>query len=376
MLRGRYGDFLMFNNFYNGKKVLVTGHTGFKGSWLSNWLISLGADVYGLSDGINTTPSLFEITNLEENIRHHICDVTKTKEIKAVLNDIKPDVMFHLAAQAIVSSSYENPLETIMTNSYGTANVCDFLKDFDNEITCVLITSDKCYENVEWEYGYREDDTLGGKDIYSSSKACAEIIYSSYFNSFLKHNSNISICSARAGNVIGGGDWAKDRIVVDMIKSWSNGEPVKIRSPHATRPWQHVLEPLSGYLHLAERLSSDDGLNGQSFNFGPKAEQNRTVINLADDLYKKLSSNISSKSAYEIIDNKPFHEAGLLKLSCDKALMHLNWEANLSYDDCVDFIGEWYSAYLENGNMPKITSDQIHKYTELAHKKNLKWTQN
>ncbi len=363
----------MFNDFYEGKKVLVTGHTGFKGSWLCNWLISLGAEVSGVSDKIPTQPSLFEICDLGKKIDHHICDVTDTSVFKALLNSINPDVIFHLAAQAIVSTSYDTPLDTINTNAYGTANVCDFLKDCQRPIICVLITSDKCYENVEWEYGYREDDKLGGKDIYSASKACAEILYSSYFHSFLKHNENVRVCSARAGNVIGGGDWAKDRIVVDMIKAWSAGDSVKIRSPKATRPWQHVLEPLSGYLHLGASLSGNLDLNGQSFNFGPKSEQNRTVIELSNDLFSQLADFVPATVACEVVDNKPFHEAGLLKLCCDKALMHLNWEANLSYEQCVDFISDWFGAYLQNQDMSLITADQITRYCDFARERELVW---
>ena len=249
------------------------------------------------------------------------------------------------------------------------------MKEAETNVTCILITSDKCYENVEWEYGYREDDVLGGKDVYSSSKACAEIIYKSYFHSFIQHNNKVKVCSARAGNVIGGGDWSKDRIVVDMMNSWIKGDPVQIRSPEATRPWQHVLEPLSGYLHLAKNLHNKPSLNGHSFNFGPKAEQNRTVADLAEDIYKKIDSVVPAKKAYNIVDNKPFHEAGLLKLSCDKALMHLEWEANLSYYECVDFIADWYASYFNDQNMANVTLDQIKKYSEIANKKNLKWTQ-
>ena len=364
----------MFNDFYKGKKVVVTGHTGFKGSWLCNWLVSLGAEVSGISDGIISQPSLFEITGLEKNIDHHICDAKDTVSFKALLHRLSPDVIFHLAAQAIVSTSYEDPLGTIMANTYGTANVCDYLKDCKNSVTCVLITSDKCYKNVEWEYGYREDDALGGNDIYSASKACAEILYSSYFQSFLKAKANIRVCSARAGNVIGGGDWARDRIVVDMFKSWTSAKPVQIRSPMATRPWQHVLEPLSGYLHLAASLNVRQELNGLSFNFGPKSEQNHTVMDLSSDLFQRLNHLVPATKAYEIIDNKPFHEAGLLKLCCDKALMHLNWEANLDYHECVDFIGDWYKGYLKNSDMNEATSFQIARYSEIAKGKGLVWT--
>lgn len=364
----------MFNDFYQGKKVLVTGHTGFKGSWLCKWLISLGAEVSGVSDAIPTKPSLFEISGLGDRIDHHICNVTDTFAFKALLDRIRPDVIFHLAAQAIVSTSYENPLDTINTNAYGTANVCDFLKHCQYPIVCILVTSDKCYENVEWEYGYREDDVLGGKDIYSASKACAEILYSSYFHSFLKHNKHVKVCSARAGNVIGGGDWAKDRIVVDMIKAWCAGDSVKIRSPKATRPWQHVLEPLSGYLHLGASLSSNLSLNGQSFNFGPKSEQNRTVTELSNDLFGRLASCVPATVAFEVVDNKPFHEAGLLKLCCDKALMHLNWETNLSYDSCVDLIADWFEAYITGKDMDIVTAEQIAEYSRLAKDRNLIWS--
>lgn len=364
----------MFNNYYQGKKVLVTGHTGFKGSWLCNWLISLGAEVYGVSDQIPTSPSLFEISQLDKKIHHNICNISDQSKFKELLKEIDPDIIFHLAAQAIVSTSYEKPLETIETNALGTALICDFLKNIERPISCVLITSDKCYENVEWEFGYRENDRLGGRDIYSASKACAEILYSSYYSSFLKNNKNVKVCSARAGNVIGGGDWAKDRIVVDMIEAWSLGKAVKIRSPKATRPWQHVLEPLSGYLHLGERLNANSKLNGQSFNFGPKSEQNRTVVELSQDLFNSLDANVLANVSHEIIDNKPFHEAGLLKLCCDKALMYLNWEANLTYDCCVDFISEWFSAYLNSEDMSKVTLEQINNYCNLAKDKNLTWT--
>ena len=364
----------MFNNFYAGKKVLVTGHTGFKGSWLCNWLVSLGAEVSGVSDEIPTEPSLFEISGLAAKIDHCICDVTDSTSFKALIYELRPDVIFHLAAQPIVSTSYIDPLRTIETNSLGTAIVCDFLKDCEWPIICILITSDKCYENVEWEYGYRETDRLGGRDVYSASKACAEILYSSYFHSFLQHNQNVRVCSARAGNVIGGGDWAKDRVVVDMIRAWSSGASVEIRSPKATRPWQHVLEPLSGYLHLSERLSTDSALNGQSFNFGPKAEQNRTVIELANDLFEKIAPFVSAENSYEIVDNKPFHEAGLLKLSCDRALMHLRWEANLPYERCVAFIGDWFVAYLNNKDMSKVTLQQIEDFCVLAREQDLIWT--
>lgn len=367
----------LFGGQFEGKKVVVTGHTGFKGGWLCSFLESLGADVFGLSDGVLTTPSFFHSTGLSERIVDFRCDVNDEKELMSFLAGVEPDFIFHLAAQAIVSESYVNPKNTVMTNAIGTLNVCEYLRAASHNCVCVLITSDKCYENVEWEYGYREDDQLGGKDVYSASKAAAEVIFHSYYESFLRFKSNIRVCSARAGNVIGGGDWAKDRIVVDMVNSWSSGEAVKIRSPNATRPWQHVLEPISGYLHLAATMSGlKDSPNGISFNFGPRAEQTKTVVELADDLFASLAKFLPEglSAPYRIIENKPFDEAGLLKLCCDKALFHLHWESNLLYSECIEMIAEWYGSYLVSGDVSRVTAEQISRYIELAEQRGLVWT--
>lgn len=364
----------MFSNFYEGKRVLVTGHTGFKGSWLCNWLVLMGADVAGFSDGVKTKPSLFEISELEKKIAHYLGDIRDEVAVAEVFEKFQPDVVFHLAAQAIVSTSYDDPLGTITTNALGTANICGCLLSARKPIVCVLVTSDKCYENVEWEFGYRELDKLGGKDPYSASKACAEILFNSYFHSFLKDVKGIKIASARAGNVIGGGDWSKDRIVVDMIEAWSSGHPVEIRSPDATRPWQHVLEPLSGYLLLAKELGQHDGLNGQSFNFGPRSEQNHTVLTLASDIFAQMKGDVDAMTPYRVTDNKPFHEAGLLKLSCDKALFHLMWEPTLKYEDCVEFVGSWYAKNLAGSDMEEITTNQINQYILEAKKQGQIWT--
>ena len=365
----------MFGNIYKGKTVLITGHTGFKGSWLTAWLLKLGAKVCGISNEIPTTPSMFQELNLAENIEHNICDVRDISSLKKIIHECKPDFLFHLAAQPIVSISYANPLDTINTNVMGTANVLECLRNLENICTAVFITSDKCYENVEWEWGYKETDALGGKDIYSGSKGAAEVIFHAFQQSFFNgKNNHIRLATGRAGNVIGGGDWAQDRIVVDCMKNWASGKNVEIRSPEATRPWQHVLEPLSGYLTLGYQLSIDKSLHGESFNFGPKSEQNRNVIELISDLSKAWSFS-SVNDAYQITDNIPFHEAGLLKLNCDKALFHMKWEGNLYYKECVNLVSDWYySFYKKEADMLSVTLSQISKYEEFAKQRQLIWS--
>jgi CDP-glucose 4,6-dehydratase len=261
----------MFSSIYKNKKVLVTGHTGFKGSWLTTWLLKLKANVIGISKDIPTHPSMFEELNLEEKIKHYQEDIRNLSKMSEIILDEKPDFLFHLAAQSLVSVSYDDPIETISSNLLGTANILEALKISNHKCTSIIITSDKAYENVEQIWGYKEDDKMGGRDIYSGSKGAAELIIKSYYHSFFKNKeSNITLAIGRAGNVIGGGDWAKDRIVVDCMKSWSDNKSVEIRSPKATRPWQHALEPLSGYLNLGQVLCEDGGLHGESFNFGPR----------------------------------------------------------------------------------------------------------
>ena len=367
---------IMLNKNYQGKRVLVTGHTGFKGSWLTAWLLKLGAKVCGLSDQIPTNPSMFVELGLDQKIENHFCDIRDFEGVSKILTEFAPDYVFHLAAQPIVSVSYEDPLSTISTNVMGTAVLLEALRLWNQPCNVVVITSDKCYENVEWVFGYKETDHLGGKDIYSGSKGAAEVIFHAYYNSFFKNPKNkIRLATGRAGNVIGGGDWAKDRIVVDCMKNWADGKIVELRSPEATRPWQHVLEPLSGYLTLGSQLNSDNQLLGESFNFGPRSEQNRTVLELLTDLSQQWNFN-KAEDAYSVTDNIPFHEAGLLKLNCDKALFNLRWEANLSYKECVKMVGEWYySFYKMEKDMYKLTLDQITQYEDLAMKRDLIWNQ-
>lgn len=366
----------MFNNIYKNKKVFVTGHTGFKGAWLTSWLLKLGANVVGVSKDIPTTPSMFEELKLENTIVHYQEDIRDLSKMIEIISNEKPVFLFHLAAQPIVSTSYDDPIETISSNVMGTANILEALKVSNHRCTAIIITSDKAYDNVEQVWGYKENDHMGGKDIYSGSKGAAELIIKSYYHSFFKKdNSNIKLAIARAGNVIGGGDWAKDRIVVDCMKAWSENKTVEIRSPEATRPWQHVLEPLSGYLNLGQMLYEDDSLNGEGFNFGPKAEQNHTVVELLVDLSKYWGLDAIDK-AYHITDNIPFHEAGLLKLNCDKALFYLKWQANLEYKDTIRFTSEWYyDFYNSDNNILDKTFEQISEYENMAQSKGLAWTE-
>jgi len=356
----------MFSNIFNDKKILVTGHTGFKGSWLTTWLLKLGANVTGISRDIPTSPSMFEVMGLIGHISHIKADIRNLDEMRKIMLEEKPDFVFHLAAQAIVSTSYLDPVDTLSSNIIGTMNILEALRGLNHSCTAILITSDKCYDNVEWLWGYRETDALGGKDIYSGSKAAAELVIKSYVQSFFNDKHPVKIAIGRAGNVIGGGDWAKDRIVVDCMLAWSEGRKVEIRSPDATRPWQHVLEPLSGYLTLAKELTINPNLHGDAFNFGPKANQNHTVVNLLQDLGRNWGFK-NSDEAFEITSNIPFHEAGLLKLNCDKALFYLKWQSTLVYQETINFVGDWYTEYYrDNKDMYSLTLDQIAIYENLA----------
>ncbi len=364
----------MYNNVFKNKKVLVTGNTGFKGSWLSSWLLMCGAEVYGYSIDIPSSPSMFEALDLENKISHKFGDVRNEVELGDYVNEIKPDFIFHLAAQAIVSTSYAKPLDTITANIVGTASVLEAVRKADWEMTVVMITSDKAYDNVEWIWGYRENDAMGGKDVYSGSKGAAELVIKSYWNSFIKAMPNIKLGVARAGNVIGGGDWSADRIVVDTIKAFNQGNAVEIRSPKATRPWQHVLEPLSGYMCLAQYLYEGKSTNGEAYNFGPRAEQTKTVKQLVEDIARNWGMN--PNDAVKVTGQIPFEEATLLKLNCDKALAYLNWHSTLLYRDTVDYITKWYAAYYDgNVDMFDLTSEQIKSFAVEANKQGLNWSE-
>ena len=370
------GARVMFQGAFGGARILLTGHSGFKGSWLASWLLDQGGTVCGYSKDIPTQPSLFELTGLEQRLEHVVGDVRDTAHFRAVVHSFKPDFVFHLAAQALVSISYYDPLETFSTNVMGTASVMEVLRSVDWRCTVIIITSDKCYDNVEWVWGYREVDPMGGKDPYSGSKGAAELVYKSYFKSYFQSSDcPVKLAVARAGNVIGGGDWAADRIVVDCIRAWTTGNRVKIRSPAATRPWQHVLEPLSGYLALAAHVSRTNDQVGEAFNFGPRSEQNRSVVQLLSDL-GRVWGFTSTDQAYEIIDNVPFHEAGLLKLNCDKALLRLHWESTLSYAECMEMTGTWYRDVIRDGRAAaECTAEQIVRYEVLAQQRQRAWAE-
>ena len=360
---------------YKGKTVLITGHTGFKGSWLSAWLISLGARVIGLSVNIPTSPSNYSVSKIDDLVDDYRIDIRDAAAVKKLVDECQPDFVFHLAAQALVRPSYNSPLDTISINALGTANILDALRLLSKKVSVVIITSDKAYDNKEWEWGYRENDILGGKDPYSASKGMAELVIRSYVESFFKSSDNeILIGIARAGNVIGGGDWANDRIVPDCVSATFRGEKLAIRNPSATRPWQHVLEPLSGYLVLGDNLCSSKDLHGEAFNFGPSSEQNYPVSSLIDEM-TKYWNEISWEDQSD--KDKKVFEAGLLKLNCDKANLKLDWQPTLYFKETVSMTVDWYRKYYEgsNNSMQEMTMKQILDYSNLAKKRQNKWAQ-
>jgi CDP-glucose 4,6-dehydratase len=332
----------MHPDFWRGKKVWVTGHTGFKGSWLSLWLLQLGAEVKGMSLEPNTNPALFNQLNLSAHLCHQVGDVRDRDIVRQSIDQWQPDIIFHLAAQPLVRRSYLEPAETWNTNVMGTINVLESLKQLTHPCAVVVITTDKCYENREWLYGYRETDPLGGHDPYSSSKAAAELAIASWRNSFFSGGEvPIGIASARAGNVIGGGDWAEDRIVPDAMRSLLNQKAIPVRNPRSTRPWQHVLEPLGGYLRLGqklyEELSTDMRELRSAFNFGPSLSSNRTVRDLVECMLQSRSGSWIDKSNPNAV-----HEATLLNLVTDKAFHLLNWQPVWGFERTVQETVDWY----------------------------------
>ncbi len=364
----------MFNNIYANKRVLVTGHTGFKGSWLTSWLLNLGANVAGYSIGIPSNPSHYEELGLASKIKDYRGDIRDFEKLKSVFQEFKPDFVFHLAAQPLVRYSYEEPRETFEVNMIGTLNVLECIRQFRDSIKVgIIITSDKCYDNVEWVFGYRENDALGGDDPYSGSKGAAELIAKSYIKSYFSDNSFPRVATVRAGNVIGGGDWAKDRIVPDIIRSWSNGNTVSIRNPESTRPWQHVLEPLSGYLNLGADIFITERNAGQAFNFGPDATVNKTVRELIQEMklfWKQAPDYVNQGSE----DQKK--EANLLKLTCDKAHIALNWYPTLDFSTTIAFTVNWYNSFYNNKtSIFDLTQSQIKEYVKHAKTKNIAWVQ-
>ncbi len=376
---------MAFNSFYRGKKVLVTGDTGFKGSWLVSWLLQLGADVYGLGLEPQTQPSLFEILQLKERINHTTLDIRNAEKQRKYIDKIKPDVIFHLAAQALVRLSYEIPLETLDTNFMGTANLLHAIEEakYSTEGPCVLvvITSDKCYENREVDEPYSEIDRMGGHDIYSASKGATELLVSSWRRSFFQSSNgsapHVLMASCRAGNVIGGGDWSKDRIMVDSIQALVNNKNIRVRNPDSVRPWQHVQEPLSGYLQVGAELGSN--LNdwkkyATSWNFGPGSDSEQTVGKLCD----RIISSWGTGSWEHLSQENAAHEAKLLRLSVDKAKKHLEWQGVWDFEKTIEETVLWYKLAYESNYGHKVmfdkTQSQIEEYTNDAVLKSLRWT--
>ena len=357
--------------FYN-KKIILTGHTGFKGSWLSMWLSALGAKVVGVALVPQTEPSHFKIAKMEGILDDHCLDIRDGEVLKSLVLRTQPDFVFHLAAQSLVRQAYVDPVETYQTNVMGTLNLLEALRDLEKSCTAVLITSDKCYDNVEWVWGYRETDRLGGSDPYSSSKGAAELVIRSHIRSFFPRNGTVRIAIGRAGNVIGGGDWANDRIVPDCVRSWAKNKTVQLRNPKPTRPWQHVLEPLSGYLTLASKLNQMPELHGEPFNFGPPAHQNHTVLELV-----QLMSQDWDQVRWEDIPNtldQPY-ESGLLKLNCDKALNYLSWQPVMNFEESVRVTTKWYKSYYAHpSDISEVTLNQIEEYILLASERGMSWS--
>lgn len=351
------------NDFWSGKKVLVTGHTGFKGGWLCLWLSQLGAKVHGLALDPPTEPSFYHTAKISQFLASDLrCDICDEQSLAKAVIQTDPEIIFHLAAQPLVRSSYDNPVLTYMTNVMGTVHLFEAARRLSALKAIVNITTDKCYENKEWVWAYRENEPMGGHDPYSNSKGCAELVTSSYRKSFFQ-SAGVNLASARAGNVIGGGDWAKDRLLPDFLQSISNGSTLTIRSPKATRPWQHVLEPVSGYILLAEALYQNGDDYSQGWNFGPREDDAKSV----EWIVKKLSE-LEPMTKWKIADTKQPHEANMLMLSSAKANNQLNWKQRWPLSTALDKTVAWHNAWKNQENMTNFSIEQIKSYEKtIAH---------
>jgi len=348
--------------FWKDKRVLLTGHTGFKGSWLSLWLQSLGAEVVGYALAPPTNPSLFEVAKVGAGMTSVTGDIRDLANLRAVFAEHKPEIVIHMAAQALVRYSYIEPVETYSTNVMGTVNLLEAVRSTDSVKVVVNVTSDKCYENREWVWGYRENEAMGGYDPYSNSKGCAELVTAAYRNSYfhpeqyMKHG--VAIATGRAGNVIGGGDWADDRLIPDIMRAITQGKPVYIRNPHAIRPWQHVLEPLSGYLVLAQKLHEEGAAYAEGWNFGPNDQDAKPVQWIAEKLTKAWGDGAS----WALDGGDHPHEAHYLKLDCSKAKARLDWHPRWHLDEALSAIINWQRAYRDGADMRDATIRQINAY--------------
>ena len=344
--------------FWRGKRVFLTGHTGFKGSWLSLWLESLGSEVTGFSLAPPTTPNLFEVANVARGMTSYISDIRDLSSLQKAMQEAKPEIVIHMAAQPLVRKSYSDPVETYATNVMGTVNLLESVRQTPSVKAVVVVTTDKCYENKEWPWGYRETEPMGGYDPYSSSKGCAELITAAYRQSFFQQH-DIGVASARAGNVIGGGDWAEDRLVPDILKAFEENRAVSIRNPQSTRPWQHVLEPLSGYLTLAEHLYEQGQAFSEGWNFGPNDDDARPV----QWIVEKLVSNWGKDASWQLDMGQHPHEANYLKLDTSKAKVRLGWRPSWNLQTALQNITLWHRAWLGQEDMKKVCLSQILQYS-------------
>lgn len=346
--------------FWRGRRVLLTGHTGFKGSWLSLWLQSMGAEVVGLALEPQTTPSLFNVAGVAAGMTSHVGDIRNYQAVASVVEAERPEIVIHMAAQPLVRLSYDEPVATYATNVMGTVHVLEAIRHVGGVRAVVNVTTDKCYENREWVWGYREGEPMGGYDPYSNSKGCSELVTSAYRRSFFEGKTSVALASARAGNVIGGGDWALDRLVPDILRAIGDGKPVQIRNPHAIRPWQHVLEPLSGYLVLAERLYSDGQEFAEGWNFGPNDDDAKPVQWIVEHITEAWSNG----ATWQRDEREHPHEANFLKLDISKAKARLDWRPRWSLGQALVQIVDWHKAWLSGADMRDQCLAQINKYQQ------------
>lgn len=348
--------------FWEGRRVFLTGHTGFKGSWLSLWLQAMGASVTGYALAPPSRPSLFDVAQVGGGMESITADVLDLEHLVAAVTAQQPEVVIHMAAQSLVRPSYDQPVETFATNVMGTVNLLEAVRRAGGVKAAIMVTSDKCYDNREWSWGYREIDPMGGFDPYSASKGCAELVTAAYRRSFFETPGGTSVASVRAGNVIGGGDWAQDRLVPDILRAFSENRAVEVRNPYAVRPWQHVLEPLAGYLSLAEAMCGDGAAFAEGWNFGPADDDVQPVSWIADRMAASWGNGV-----HWVHDGGEHpHEATWLKLDCSKARSRLGWKPRLALGPALDWVAEWHRAYLRGEDMRAATLRQIGHYEELG----------
>jgi CDP-glucose 4,6-dehydratase len=356
---------MLDRSFWKGRRVFLTGHTGFKGSWLSLWLNTLGADVTGYALEPPTQPSLYDQAEVSTVVKSICADIRDFHGFKSAIAESRPDVVIHMAAQSVVRRGYEDPIETYSSNVMGTVNLLEALRQLGRPCVVVNVTSDKCYENKEWAWGYRESDPLGGHDPYSNSKACAELVTSAFCDSYFRSDDpdrfKIAVASARAGNVIGGGDWTRDQLIPDLMRSFLGGKPCLIRSPSAVRPWQFVLEPLRGYLMLAECLAGDSARFGSAWNFGPAEADAKPVAWIADKLVRSWGNSASWRNDAAMHPREAYY----LKLDVSKAKSELGWQPLLPLNNALDWIVEWYRAFQTGDDLRRLTRMQIERYESL-----------